>query len=214
MSNTIGLGPLELEVPLPDIVIKLASIFRASGRIFWPVFYLIVLATIWLTLRTWKQRNVVIALSLAFFIQVVDTSAGWKSIRDSQMVEPDSRLSAQMTGPFWDKVAERYDKVRHVPVDNHVSQWKAIAAYAGRHDLSTDAVYLARVDKTQLATAREKALSAVKNGVYEEDALYIVDARHFALAKSSHPKHGTLFTTVDDMHLIAPGWDDTQPKKP
>ena len=41
VSNRIAVGPHEFGYALPELALKAANAFRASGRMFWPVFYVV-----------------------------------------------------------------------------------------------------------------------------------------------------------------------------
>lgn len=56
LTNTLGIGVLDVHYWLPGSLEKLANVFRASGRMFWPVFYAIVFAVIFLVIRGNKPR--------------------------------------------------------------------------------------------------------------------------------------------------------------
>ena len=52
LSNRVGIGPWELVIPLPRSWERAAGILRVSGRMFWPVYYLLLwLALAWLLPR-------------------------------------------------------------------------------------------------------------------------------------------------------------------
>jgi hypothetical protein len=73
LSSTITLGShVLLRIPLPGPLAFAAETFRASGRLFWPVHYLLLLAALVLTYRRWRPpwREVLVAVALA--VQVAD----------------------------------------------------------------------------------------------------------------------------------------------
>ena len=77
LSNSIGIGPWELSLPMPDWLLKLASTFRATGRFFWPTFYFVALSIIYLATINRSKKFIHWILFLACILQIVDTSAGW-----------------------------------------------------------------------------------------------------------------------------------------
>lgn len=205
-SNKVGFGSLEHGYPLPDLVLKAASVFRASGRMFWPVFYVIVFATIFLIVRTNDKRTAVSLLGLALVIQIADTSAGWTGIRKKLMTESNSTWATPLVDPFWERAASKYKKVRWIQPVNISPKWLTLAAYAGTHGLSTDAVSLARVGTSAMEQAQRKASAVIKTGTYEPDSLYVLDDKAFRRAAFSINPEMDVLARIDGFNILAPGW--------
>ena len=71
-SATVTLGPFTIvTIPLPDFVEHGLSIFRSSGRLFWPVFY-VIMVIIFLTLLSVPQRILIPTLIGCFILQIAD----------------------------------------------------------------------------------------------------------------------------------------------
>ena len=60
-----------IDVPLPQMVEHALSIFRSSGRLFWPVFYLILIA-VFVGLRGLSERTKAVLLAACFALQMAD----------------------------------------------------------------------------------------------------------------------------------------------
>jgi uncharacterized membrane protein YjjB (DUF3815 family) len=206
LSNKVGVGAFGFEYPLPEKVISFASYFRASGRMFWPVFYTIVFTIIFIVVRSNNRRTVILLLGLALIIQIVDTHAGWRNIRGPLMVEAKSTWDTPMQSPFWKEAAIKYKKVRWIQPAGHSAKWMHLAAFAGGNKMATDAVYLARVGNRVSAQARENAAKALKTGRYERDALYVFDDNAFRLASLSIDVSSDLIAKIDGFNVVAPGW--------
>lgn len=205
-SNSVAIGSFEFKYQLPVIILEFSNIFRASGRMFWPVFYVIVLFLIYLTIKQFDQRTAVIILGFALLAQIVDTSAGWMPIRKKLMTTPSEVWSSPLVNQFWRVASNKYKKVRYIPVGNHSSEWKVIAYFAGQYNLSTDAIYLARVDAHALKGAQTQASEVLRLGNYEQDSLYILDDRSFRTALINGNRDSDLFAKVDGFNVVAPGW--------
>lgn len=205
LSNKVGFGLHGFEYPLPELVLEMANVFRASGRMFWPVFYLILFSAIFLLVRGYEKRTASILLGLALVIQIVDTSAVYKGIPYNKMAEPSTAWNTSLTSPFWGEGASKYSKVRWVPPGNISPHWQTLAAYAGSHGLSTDAVYLARISTLALQTATEQASKAIASGSYEPDSLYILDDAVLLRAAININTEYDLLARVDGFNVIAPG---------
>lgn len=73
VSHMVTLGEATLlEVPLPPWALRLANIFRASGRMFWPCLCLLVLGLVVLGARVLRGRAGWGALALVLAVQLAD----------------------------------------------------------------------------------------------------------------------------------------------
>ena len=111
LSNVIYLGPLQLlRIPLPDGILQFASMFRATGRFFWPVMYLLAALAIIGPLAFYGRRGALLLL-VALPLQWVDTEplrrefAARVQVPEKSHIDPDS----------WEAVMGRHSSVRVLP---------------------------------------------------------------------------------------------------
>jgi hypothetical protein len=80
LKATVGSRTIyDIHVPLP--VFEALSAFRASGRFFWPAYYLILSGVIVLAFTAFGARAAALALFCALLIQLADTRSLYNSIR-------------------------------------------------------------------------------------------------------------------------------------
>ena len=207
ISNNVAFADHARAYPLPDTMLAFASVFRSSGRMFWPVFYAIIFVVIFLIVRGNNPRIAGYLFGFALVIQIVDTSAAWKGIRDALMTEPKATWVTPMVDPFWEQAGAKYKKVRWIPpMKPSRHKWLPIASYAGTYGLATDAVYLARVGTVALKQAQRMASDSLKSGRYEADSLYILDESAFRQAAVSVDSTTDVLARVDGFNVLAPGW--------
>ncbi|QKV61525.1 hypothetical protein HUW52_01085 [Pseudomonas sp. 43A] len=205
-SNRIGVGPLEFVYWLPDPVISMAGIFRASGRMIWPVMYAAIFAVVFLIARNAAPRTALLLLVTALLVQVFDTRAGWAGIRRQQMVTPAATWKTQMVNPFWQSAAAHYQKVRYVIPQNLTAHWMTLSDYAGRNHLATDAVYLGRVSAQAQEDLQRTAGRTIDSGKYERDTLYVLEQRSALQAALNVDDDSDMLARIDGFHVLAPGW--------
>jgi len=206
ISNAIAIGPIEFRYTLPDSFLELANVFRASGRIFWPVFYLITFLSIAFAVRRFDGRTAGFVLGLALTVQVLDTSAGWLPIRKTNMVESSAEWSSPLVSQFWSDASKKYQNVRRIPVGNSPAAWQDISYYAGKNGLAADAVYLARVSSISFENAKKRSYEALSSGAFDQDSLYILDDSEFRSAFISGNLAADLFAKIDGLNVVAPNW--------
>ncbi|MHC8393408.1 DUF6311 domain-containing protein [Pseudomonas sp. LB3P93] len=206
LSNDIGVGQFGFHYWLPRSFVDLANVFRASGRMFWPVFYVIVLLVIYLVVRGNRPGIAGCLLALALCVQVVDTQYGWVGLRDNRMVTPASQWSTPLRDPFWANAASHYAKVRSLQPQNSSDTWQPVASFAATHGLKTDTTYLGRMSSKALEQARKNAQRMLQTGQYEPDSLYILDEESMLEAVKSVRSDTDLLARVDGLVVLAPGW--------
>jgi hypothetical protein len=207
LSNHIGLpGSWEMVIPLPAVIESGAGVLRSSGRMFWPVSYVIVLGAMLLVVRRFGPRRAGWCLGVCLALQVADTSAGWLPIRERLQIEG-SDWQTPMAAEFWQQAAARYPNVRMLPVGNARPQWKVVAAYAVTHGNATDSVYLARMSAGALERAQRAATEALETGRYAVDSLYLLSEVAARTAILTTDRSNDLLAYVDGFFVLAPGWN-------
>ncbi|WP_218068224.1 DUF6311 domain-containing protein [Candidatus Thiosymbion oneisti] len=207
LSHKLGIGSLEIGLPLPGPLLRTANLLRTSDRMFWPVFYGLVLTIIFITVRGNRPRTAISLLAVALTVQVIDTRAGWQGIRNQLMAEPATEWYTPLKDPFWTQAAARYRKVRWIPPKMSYSpHWRTLSVYAGRHGLGTDAVYLARFNPSAYERARKNASVTLNTGRYQADSLYVLDPTQRQSAVLHLDPETDLLARIDGLYLVAPGW--------
>lgn len=208
LSNRVGFGSFIIEYPLPEWLTKAASVFRASNRMFYPVFYTLIFVIITMIIRNLDTKSATLVLLIALIIQITDTSAGWISIRNRLNTKPDSVPLSLFASPIWKDASQKYKKIRWIMPDNNTMHWRDISNYAAFNNLSTDAVYLARIGPNELKSARETASNAMKNGTYERDTIYLFDDFNFSKALLGRDTDKHLFAKIDGLNVVFPDWKE------
>ena len=206
LTNKLGIGMQNVHYWLPKPLELLANVFRAAGRMFWPVFYAIVFAVIFAVIRGNKPRAAACLLAIALVVQVLDTRAGWAGLRQSRMVPAASSWPTAMNDPFWASAARHYSKVRTLLPQNQPDNWLLTSQYALTHGLQTDGVYLGRMSDRAIERAQRHAEQMLASGQYAADSLYILDPRAAFQAAKTVNRQTDLLTRVDGLVVLAPGW--------
>jgi hypothetical protein len=206
LSNNLGIASVNFDFSIPDSVLRVANIFRASGRMFWPVFYLMLFTIIFLVVRGYSKRVAIIILGLGLIIQIADTSTAWTGIREKLMTTPSSTWRTKMADPFWKEAAAQYSKVRLLIPGNHTANWQAVASYAGIHGLATDSVYLARASMAAVEASQQTARTTLLSGEFQSDSLYFLEHRLLPQVARSLNVQSDLLAQIDGFIIVAPGW--------
>lgn len=204
ITHTIGLGASNIELTIGSTLESIANVFRSSGRMFWPVFYVILLAVLYLVVRTYSGANALRLFSVALVVQLIDTSAGWQPIGDKWAFG--SAWPTSLQDPFWSAAARRYTQVRYIPPGNQKPGWRDLSGYAGWNAMGTDAVYLPRISQGGLAVAEARAQALIEEGRSDPETLYILEERFVASQVLIVDAQHDLVGWVDGFYVLAPGW--------
>ncbi len=114
MSNRVALGQYELvQYTLPTIF----NIFRASGRMALPIYYLIYLGILYLIIKCFKKSSAKVLIAICLVIQIADSSSIYSYFRN--YLNDSKSYVSPLTSPIWTEAAKKYKKLIYVlPVFN------------------------------------------------------------------------------------------------
>lgn len=205
LSNKVGLGVRDLVTyPVPHVLDAPLNMMRASGRLFWPVFYAILLGIVAAVVRGYRARVSFALLVAAVLLQVIDTSAGWGE--HLKRFHRRRAVHSPMTSAFWYEAPKAYRRVRVVPPGNILENWAIIADYAQRLGLGTDAVYLARIDSGRMRDLVRRTDAMLDRGVFDDGTFYIMQAGTARAAPCVIDPERDQLALVDGFWVLMPGW--------
>jgi hypothetical protein len=207
-SNYIGFGPWNLRVPLPEFVTGLLSIVRSSARLFWPIYYTILLVILYVLIKSYSARNVLILVGIAGTIQIVDTSAGWLPIREKVSLSTSAQFKTALHNPFWKNAGKHY---KNIVTSDYYGTWEDFGVYASQNKMGTSITHLARVDGYKASQFFESINKQLYESSLDQSNLYILRDWKSAVDKASYtriqynPKLD-LLARIDGFNVLAPGW--------
>lgn len=172
ISNVITANGVTLAtIPLPGKLVQLCSVFRSGGRLFWPVYYLLILvsfAGIARLPRTWLWILLVVA------VQVWDVSPGlWQRHLDMKAALQEESFPSGMQSNFWQSAAAHYTHL--VSVQGLQDDALHLALYAADHGMTTNDPFAARYDAAALERERQTVLTELSSGIVRQDTLYLFE---------------------------------------
>lgn len=216
VSHVVTANGVTLAVlPLPDAAIKLCSIFRSGGRMFWPVYYLLFCAAFALTQRLPKAPKVCVVLAAVLAaVQLADLSPGLYQRRESfAQAQVSSAYPTDLTSNFWQQAAGRYDVL--ASMDGIQNDALHLALYAADLVMATTDPFAARFDAAALARQRETWLEQLARGETDAATLYLfADEGAFLQAvepiSDSDAWCGRVDGAAGSWYVIAPGMADCE----
>lgn len=202
-SHRIGFGPWNLTIPLPDLLLNILSLVRASSRLFWPMYYVILLGIIWVVVKAYANRTALIILMSAALLQVVDTSAGWLPIRAKVSVPTSSEFTSKLQNPFWQEAGKHY---QNIVVGGGQRNWENFGMLASSNRMATNLAHLARTDSKKEMISFEKVNQELHQGPLNLDSLYIFQDWKSSPDQIQFDPSKDLLARIDDVTFLAPGW--------
>jgi hypothetical protein len=178
LSPTITMGrSVVAEIPLPDTLRGWYSAFRATGRFFWPAGYLLTTSAIAVVCARCRPAVAMTLLCAAIATQAFDLRSRYIADRAVRSRDDWYRWSDPTSDPYWSVTAPRY---RHIvvvpsaPCGGEPAPIGPLLYLAGRHGLSINVGWAARLDTTALIAACRDAMNLVRSGALSDDSIYVV----------------------------------------
>jgi hypothetical protein len=209
LSNNISIGLWTFSVPLTPKLFSIASILRASARMFWPVFYVIAIAGIYFLIRGYSKKIAITVLGIALAFQIIDTSGAWLEIKN-KINHPGAQPASSLSDPFWADAARHYKKVVRVPVWNEQAIWEKFANYAAQNQLGTNSVFMGRVDQQKIERSNQKIQEALAQGKFDPSTLYIVEDNYVPQFANAMNPQTDLLVRFNEINIFATGWKSCQ----
>lgn len=202
-SNYVGIGPWNIRIPLPDFLLSILSIVRSSSRLFWPMYYTILLMIIYLLIKAYSSRTVLILFGIAAVLQVVDTSAGWLPIREKVLLISSSQFKTKLQNPFWKNAGQHY---QHIVTTGGQENWEEFGIYASENQMSTNITHIARADYKKSEQSFSKVNQQLHQGPLDLKTLYVFQDWKNSPDQIQYDPQKDLLARVDGVNLLAPGW--------
>ena len=204
ITNIVTLnGDIWFSVPLPAKLISYAAIFRASSRIFYPVFYLIILAGIngLLMLSNFKWKKV--ALMLVVIIQLWDLSPAlitkFESF-DKDAIDSVYSSSNYTGSELWNDIARNCKKIKML---NNSFDYK-LAAFGGKAKLNPDISISSSQYKggTNLNSIYQSNIQEILEGRLENNVVYVTSDENLLTLLLMENKEVNLYYS-DGYYILA-----------
>ncbi len=205
VTNRVSIGSIEFTFWIPESIGRVANLLRSSGRMFWPVFYLILWCLLFLLLNYYKKNTALVILFVALVAQAADTRAGWGPIFFKSSVG-ERTWKVNFESPFWSEATSTYKNMRLFPPMEMSPIRFDVAYFAGMNKMGTDAADLARYDNEDQEKLKLYYDNIFNTGNYDKDTLYVFDERYVNFALKNLHNDADLFTKIDGYYIVAPGW--------
>jgi hypothetical protein len=207
ISNHVAIGAHEIfAYGLPSIIGPFTNTFRASGRLFWPAYYVIYLAIFYLLFTRLKSSAVITLCSVMLFFQVIDSTDVWNTFRNKFSHSP--AWSSPMRSPLWSDLAYRYRKIIFVLPHNQPTNWMPLSQFAAMHQMAINIGYLARVNPEREHEGKVRVITSILNNELSPDSLYVFENDALWKFASSQISSSDIAGVLDGFRILAPNLRD------
>lgn len=203
LSNVVTLNDKVLfTYHLPDPLMKIWGIYRATERFLWPVFYLIFIFAISQTVKlTGSTRKTALVLLLALCIQFAEINPLLKE-KYTMFHDPQGSESP-LKSDFWMEAARQYKSVVMLPLN--LDNWVRLSEYAALNRMTINYIYFGRENDEMMAGAVEK-VNQLKKGQVTPGDLYIIKDSPTLKKVCNLVGKGAVLAYVNREWVLAPGF--------
>jgi hypothetical protein len=153
VSHNINYGNLNiLNIDLNNFILGILSSIRASGRLIWPIYYLILILGIFFVFSYFTEKKRIIILSLLLLVQLVDLSSGIRKYYNGNQYNYISQDTFRNEDNFWRNLSKKVEVLRSTKFENKSTLYNDLRKVFYNYDFGkTDIVYLARYNREKIA---------------------------------------------------------------
>jgi len=151
-SNTVSWGDQAFRIPLPEFITSAWSIFRSSGRMIWPVFYLVTLMILAEQYRAANKKVLAVMICIMCLgLHFYENLPHILYVNERFSVHHDR--DTVLTDDIWSEIADRYDHIMICSDANEIYQYGEstrecfdLAYFACEHDMTINTIILSRFE--------------------------------------------------------------------
>jgi len=163
---------LIFSVEIPNILYGLLSIVRASGRLVWPVYYLIFLFSIIFIYKKFSNSRPVFILIVIFLLQVIDIYPGIKRHFNSSAFVKERSLD----NSFWNNLSEKNSILRTTYLNNQSRFLLELRnILMSENIIQTDISIHGRYNRKKASIARSKLYNNFENNNFPKNIIFAID---------------------------------------
>lgn len=201
LSNKITFADRVLfEIPLPMFLENAFNVFRSSGRMFWPVTYVLMIASIAIIVKANHFKTASIVLFIAVAIQFLDFYPAYNNISLT-----DKKWNSPLKSEVWNQLAQKYNHITFIPAhtNDEKDDFIAFSLLAADHGMTLNVGYLSRFNYETTIKYKCELLKNFNIGKLAKDTLYVIRECNLYRQLISNTN---AIDELDGYPIIAPGF--------
>ena len=190
------------EIPLPQALLKIGSIFRASSRFFWVAYYLILF---FFLLFFMKQR-----MEPAATIILLLTITGLQAYDLRPLIHgrnlPPGTYNSPLNEKKWKSIIKDYDRIiTYPPFQNHLlsnMDYQDLSFLAVKNNVAISIGYTARDNIRKNNQYTDSLTHSINNGILRDNELYITSPEHLERFSALFHNNKSSLDYLDGYYLV------------
>jgi len=191
-----------LEIPLPDIMMKIGNTFRSSGRFIWVFYYVIFVFVILVFVKSrfpdWAKATIMAVLLVLQFYDVKNIY----TFRDLKYGGYDTPLDEAQ----WNTIIPHYERmITFPPFDNHLLKpmaYQDLCYLAVKNHKQISMGYVGRENVRANKTYTDSLTAAIGNSELLDNELYITTPQHLSDFSSVINQNAMQLDYLDGYYLL------------
>lgn len=205
-SNNINFGDNNLYyVALNKYIYLIFSSIRASGRLIWPVYYLIFIFGILYIFKIFYKKNPSLILLFLLIIQLIDISPGLLNYKFGTQYKSNSNKES-LDKNIWKNLSRNFEIIRLAQPGNHTLIYSKLSKYILSENFKkTDVIYLARVNRELITSKKYELVNKFNNKNKEifDNTIFVTEDLNLIRNIYFRYKNQLYYYFVDDIWLVA-----------
>ena len=153
-----------IKIPLNKFFYAIASIIRASGRLIWPIYYLIFIVGIIFIYQNFQKKISLLIILILLLVQIVDISKGLNQYKlGKQYDQKNNQIFVK--DKIWKGLSSNYEQIRLLEPQNQSKIYYLLSKTLFEEKfLKTDIVYLARANRQKIIDMKYKIVNLLDIG--------------------------------------------------
>ena len=174
ISNKIHLfDNLIFKFEIPTILYGMLSVVRASGRLFWPVYYLIFIISIIFLYKKFSKKNSLYILILVFCLQFVDSCPGFKKFFNSNIFITEKK---KIDYTFWENLTKNNSILRTTYLSNETKFLQSLREVLLFNNIkTTDMATHGRYNRNSASISRSNLYKSFDQKQMPKNVIFAID---------------------------------------
>ncbi|MDA7752250.1 DUF6311 domain-containing protein [Candidatus Pelagibacter sp.] len=153
-----------IKIPLNNFFYAIASIIRASGRLIWPIYYLIFIVGIIFIYQNFQKKISSLIILILLLVQIADISKGLNQYKLGKQYDQKNN-QIFIKDKIWKDLSRNYEQIRLLEPQNQSKIYHLLSKTLFKEKfLKTDIVYLARANRQKTIDMKYKIVNLLDIG--------------------------------------------------
>ena len=208
ITNRVHLfNSIIFDFELPTIIYGILSIVRASGRLVWPVYYLIFFISIIFLYKNFSKKNSFYILTIIFVVQLIDIYPGLKKHYNSNSFISEKKL---INYSFWKDLTKENSVLRTTYLNNETRFLLGLREVLLLKNIKkTDISTHGRYNRKQASISRSSLYRSFDQKKVPKNTIFTVDSfNHLRTLKYLFKNKNIGFFFKDNKWIMVSGYVD------